>query len=146
MVKLGLVPINSQHGIAGRLANHAENWEKITKDRWVLDVIKGYQIEFLRSRYQTRRPHTPHYNIEQNKLLAEEVRDLLQKGAVSQVEEPENGEGFFYSNLFLVPKKDGGQRPVINLKALNQFVQTQHFKMEGIHTLKDILKPGDWLT
>ena len=34
---------------------------------------------------------------------------------------------------------------MINLKALNQFLQPQHFKMEGIHTLRDIVKPGDWL-
>jgi len=39
-----------------------------------------------------------------------------------------------------------GQRPVINLKTLNQFVNTEHFKMEGIHTVKDPLRPGDWLT
>ena len=31
----------------------------------------------------------------------------------------------------------------INLKRLNSFVQTEHFKMEGIHMLKDLLKPGD---
>ena len=34
---------------------------------------------------------------------------------------------------------------MINLKALNSFVQPQHFKMEGIHTLKDHVSPGDWL-
>ena len=51
----------------------------------------------------------------------------------------------FYSNLFLVPKKASGQRPVINLKSLNSFVQTQHFKMEGIHTLRELIEPGDWL-
>ncbi len=28
-------------------------------------------------------------------------------------------------------------RPVINLKALNQFVEVQHFKMEGMHNLRD---------
>lgn len=49
----------------------------------------------------------------------------------------------FLSTLFLVPKKDGGQRPVINLKNLNSFVEVPHFKMEGIHTLKGLLKKGD---
>ena len=49
------------------------------------------------------------------------------------------------SNIFLVHRKDGGQRPVINLKALIWLINTKHFKMEGIHTVKDLLKPGDWL-
>ena len=35
-------------------------------------------------------------------------------------------------------------RPVINLKRLNEWVITEHFKMEGIPTLKDILRSGDW--
>ena len=51
-------------------------------------------------------------------------------------------EEWFLSNIFLIYKKDGGQRPVINLKALNQFVNTEHFKMEGIHTVKDLLGQG----
>ena len=34
-----------------------------------------------------------------------------------------------------------GQRLVIHLKALNQFIQKQHFKMEGIHNLRT----RDWL-
>ena len=69
----------------------------------------------------------------------EEVRELLGKGAITEVHNPQGG---FYSNLFLVPKKDGGQRPVINLKALNSFIQTEHFKMD---TLRDLVNPEDWL-
>ena len=65
------------------------------------------------------------------------------KGAVVEVQLPL--EGGFYSTLFLVPKKDGSQRPVINLKALNEYVSAPHFKMEGIHTLKHLLRTGDWL-
>ena len=52
----------------------------------------------------------------------------------------------FLSTIFLVPKKDGGQRPVINLKCLNKFVYREHFKMEGIHILRDLLRAGDWMT
>jgi hypothetical protein len=58
---------------------------------------------------------------------------------------PHPSKDVFLSTLFLVPKKDGGQRPVINLKQLNGFVQAPHFKMEGIHTLKALLLPGDWM-
>ena len=65
---------------------------------------------------------------------------MLKKQAIQLLEHPV--EARFLSNIFLVPKKDGGQRPVINLKALNQFINTEHFKMEGIHTVKDLLKPG----
>jgi len=40
-----------------------------------------------------------------------------------------------------VPKKDGGNRPVINLKALNKFIMEEHCKMEGFHIVKDLVKP-----
>ena len=46
----------------------------------------------------------------------------------------------FVSNLFLFPKKGSGQIPVINLKLLNQFVKYEHFEMENIHMLRDLLK------
>ncbi len=35
---------------------------------------------------------------------------------------------------------------MINLKSLNEYVVPQHFKMEGIHTLQDLLRGGDWMT
>lgn len=51
----------------------------------------------------------------------------------------------FYSNVFLVPKKGGELRPVINLKNLNSFLPYEHFEMEGVHLLKDLMEEGDWL-
>ena len=52
----------------------------------------------------------------------------------------------FFSNLFLVPKKDEGMRAVFNLKHPNKFIPSHHFKMKGIHTLKDILRKDNWMT
>ena len=52
-----------------------------------------------------------------------------------------------YSNsLFLVAKRSGGKRPVINLRPLNRFIPNQRFRMESILLLKDILKPNSFLT
>ena len=48
------------------------------------------------------------------------------------------------SNLFLVRIRDRGYCPVINLKELNQNIPRQHFKMEGLHYLKFMLRQGDY--
>ena len=63
----------------------------------------------------------------------------------SRVPREQEAKGFI-SQLFLVSKKGGGKRPIINLKGLNTFVEKEHFKMESSHMIKDILKPGDWMT
>ena len=127
--------------LASRLIHYLQNWQVITQDRWVLNTIQGYQIDLISEPRQVSVPTPPHLSTEQLQLIREEVAEMVQKRAVEQIH-PSKG---FYSNLFLVPKKDGGQRPVINLKALNRFVQKHHFKMEGIHNLKDLLQPLDWL-
>ena len=46
-------------------------------------------------------------------------------------------------NLFLVSKRDKGNMPVKNLKYLNEFVPYQHFKMKGLHWLKNVSKKDD---
>ena len=83
-----------------------------------------------------------HSKAEEN-LLKEEIQSMITKSAIEET--TPKGHGFL-STVFPVPKKDGGQRPVINLKSLNRFVHTEHFKMEGIHILKDLLRAGDWMT
>ena len=67
---------------------------------------------------------------------------MMAKGTIQEASHRMKG---FVSNVFLVPKKEGGQRPVINLKKLNEYVCTEHFKMEGIHLLKDLLRNKDWM-
>ena len=53
--------------------------------------------------------------------LSEEVSVLLQRAAIEQVPTSSLGPGF-YSRLFLVPKKKGGMRPVIDLSILNTYL------------------------
>ena len=36
-------------------------------------------------------------------------------------------------------------RPIINLKKVNEFIPHHHFKMEGIHMLKDLLRQRDMM-
>ena len=130
--------------LAGRLAYFHQNWEVITKDPWLLQTVSGYKLDFVQPLYQNGSPRQLHFSNTEKSCLQEEIQNMLRKQAISESPRHQSEEGF-HSQLFLVPKKDGGQRPIINLKRLNAFVKTEHFKMEGIHMLKDLLKPGDWM-
>ena len=50
-----------------------------------------------------------------------------------------------YKLLFLARKKDGGDRPVIDLKKFNTLIPYDHFKMEGLHCLTFFLEQNDFL-
>ena len=83
---------------------------------------------------QGRKPRVPSFPAEQSAQLQEEVSSLVEKKAVTIVDS-HSPQAEFYSVLFLVPKKNRQMRPVINLKALNQWVDNPHFKIEGLTSL-----------
>jgi len=72
-------------------------------------------------------------------LIDLKIQQMLDKEAIHVVPPGEIHQGLV-SSIFLVPKKGSGQRPVVNLRTLNQFILYEHFKMEGIHMLKDLLR------
>ena len=117
-------------------------WRQITSDPWVLESIAGYHLEFESEPVQYCLPKAPPFNPMEIKLIDNEVIKLIDKGAVVPVlyEHKE-----FISNIFLVPKKTGDMRPVINLKPLNQFVEKIHFKMENIQMALNFISQGDYM-
>ncbi|MCS5551062.1 MAG: reverse transcriptase domain-containing protein, partial [Gammaproteobacteria bacterium] len=75
--------------------------------------------------------------------ILEEVKKLLGKGAIELVPPGQEGQGF-YSTFFIVPKKDGGLRPILNLKPLNVYMEKSHFKMETLRSIIQALHVGEW--
>lgn len=47
----------------------------------------------------------------------------------------------YISKIFLIPKSDGKYRFILNLKMLNKFVDTLHFKMEDYRTATKLMSP-----
>ena len=83
---------------------------------------------------------SPRRPLEQSRVLEREVQDLLAKDAI----EPTTKSGFF-SPMFVVPKKGGGWRPIINLRKLNAFLSVSHFKMESINSVRDVIQENDYM-
>ena len=103
----------------------------------------GYRIRFqdclpshrgLQSSFQLTPPNSP-----KALALRQEVEDMISKGALERVADPDPG---FYSHLFLVEKASGGWRPVIDLSLLNEFVRQTPFRMETASSVLLLGKRG----
>ena len=118
---------------------------------WLLPIIQnGFRLPFC-SPPPTRPlliPKNDTYAFSPgDKIQVDQViQDMLRKGAIEHVPMTDRATPGFTSSLFVVPKKDGGRRPVLNLKALNQYLPRRPFKMETLATISKMLAPGDYLT
>ena len=85
-----LHPLNKQTGfpLTGRLKYFTSTWEKITQDPWVLQVVQGYQIEFMKPPVQLVPARMPSLTPTLETVLDQEVQELLNKEAVHLVKQP----------------------------------------------------------
>ena len=141
---LGLLDCQAPDQVGGRVSWYVQNCEKIVQDPWVLSVVRtGYRIEWLSRPSQSAATLQSTFSQDMNLLVDTEVQEMLLKGAIEEVV-PVPGQ--YVSSIFSVSKKDGGSRPVINLKQLNHLVLYEHFQMEGLGTLLNSVAAGEFLT
>ncbi len=82
-------------------------------------------------------------NPEQALVLEQEVSSLLRKEAI-EVVPPLDRESGFYSRYFVVPKKDGGLRPILDLRLLNRSVSRLKFRMLTVKQVVSQIRSEDW--
>ena len=128
--------------VGARLTNFVQQWQNLLGDcRASRTLGNGVQLEWESLPPLTRTPisfstrNTP-------KDLQTAVDKLLSKGAIEPVFRPET-KGFF-SRLFLVPKKTGDLRPVIDLSRLNDHLVIPRFKMETQASVRASIKENEW--
>ena len=108
---------------AGWLCHFHGNLGVITKDHLVLETVTGYWIYFFQPTTKTTSSNST--RVKQYSFNKKSKNFKRKKVALVQLHPP--SEDNFHSTLFLVPKKDGGQRLVINLKALKACL---HYKLD----------------
>jgi hypothetical protein len=130
--------------VGGRLTQFLHHWEKFTTDVWVLSVIRGgLDLVFQERPLSSDSPIPMSQTSDKDKfrLLLEEIQSLLLKRVIEEIPLTQLTSGF-YSRLFLVPKKTGGMRPVIDLPILNSYLSVPHFKMETNRSIRACILPG----
>ncbi len=76
-------------------------------------------------------------------VLREEIAVLLAKDAIEPVPPAERRQGF-YSPYFIVPKKCGGLRPILDRRVLNRALHKLPFKMRTRRCIIKCIQPQDW--
>ncbi|KAI2661669.1 enzymatic polyprotein [Labeo rohita] len=133
-------------GCSGPLAVQAESWRAFAVHPWVLSTImRGYQLQFA--------VKPPVFNSvlmsaaegKSAQVLEEEIASLLRKRAI-RVVPPEDSHQGFYSRYFVIPKRGGGLRPILDLWILNKHLRKYKFKMPTFKTLSHFIREKDWFT
>ena len=127
-----------------RLKLFIDQWKLIMDDKWVLSTIiaNEYKLEFQSFPPLSGIRETV-VNANNWAILNLEIESLLQKAVIEPVPFPQRLP-CFYSTFFLFPKKLGDLPTVINFRPLNQYLKTQHFKMDTLKTVLNLVKKGDW--
>ena len=127
---------------AGNIKHCLQNWQEITSDPYILDIVKyGLKLDFLYSPPACK-PYEYGRNNDEKLVISEEIQKLLKKKVIqATIVEPED----FFSSVFTRPKKDGNKRMILNLKQLNEYVFSPHFKMDSIQTVINMIAPNVWM-
>ena len=111
-----------------------------------MDVIRnGYRLSFTNHPTALMGPYCDFYNghkPEEVPYIISEIEKLYHLGVVVPAE---SSMDQVLSPIFLTDKKDGSKRMILNLKRLNRYIEYQHFKMEGLNTVKDLITQGCYL-
>ena len=129
--------------VGGRLQAFAPAWAAITDDAFVLSVIRGgFSIHLATPLPEGAvRTHPPRMSPRTQRDIAAEVHALCVRGVVERTADHPR---LCLSPIFLVPKRSGKFRLILNLKRINQHIAPVHFRMETLSSILPLLRPGDW--
>ncbi len=112
--------------------------------RWLMRTIRlGYAIQFARRPPKFRGVRFTSVLSKDAPLLRAEVAVLLAKDAIEPVP-PAKMKSGFYSPYFIVPKKGGGLRPILDLRILNRALHKLPFRMLTQRRIFQCILPFDW--
>ncbi len=112
---------------------------------WLLRTFRlSYAIQFGRRPPKLRGIRFTSVLNKDAPVLRAEVAVLLAKDAIEPVP-PAKMKSGFYSPYFIVPKKGGGLRPILDLRVLNRALHKLPFRMLTQRHIFQCIRPFDWV-
>ncbi|KAA6365103.1 MAG: putative reverse transcriptase, partial [Streblomastix strix] len=134
-----------QDPVGGRLLKPIQAWEQIKAQDIILKGISADWISEESPQWLDCHKYIPPYK--QNHIQSSALETLILKELQENIIVEVNGNQLKWLNpIFAIPKKGkAGWRKIMDCKRLNSHLQCNHFKMEDIKTLRELIRPGDWI-
>ncbi|KAG1462143.1 hypothetical protein G6F46_009464 [Rhizopus delemar] len=132
-----------QDGIlpGGRLTHFYNYWTQITSHQCPLSIVKeGYKIQFA-SHPTPWKLKSSNINPADQQAVNEAVNKFLSAGIIEIM--PTQSEK--YLSKFFTIQESTKRRPILDCQRLNQHIQCEHFKMEGVPALRELIEKGDFM-
>lgn len=129
---------------AASISQHSVSWSEMNCSGYVLNIVKqGYRLEFIEEPAELYNK-TPQHRWADNefKTIQHEISISVKLGII-EVASPCPDQ--VLSPIFLVNKRDGSKRMILNLKRLNTYLAYKHFKMEHLNQARDLIKKDCYL-
>ncbi|XP_067302267.1 uncharacterized protein [Pseudorasbora parva] len=108
-------------------------------------ILQGYRLQIAMKHPRFSSVLFSHTEESTAHVLKEEISSHLNKGAIQVVPHNLINQGFF-SRYFLVTKKDGSLRPILDPRVLNKHLRKYRFIMLTLGSLARVMKRNDWFT
>ena len=102
LFKVGFKPVVAPLKHGGRIQAYIQNWQILTQDQWILDVVQGKKINWVSVPFQTKEPKVFRFSQEVSKAQDGEVLKMVEIGVIKPCQ---NKAPQFISTLFLRNKK-----------------------------------------
>ena len=97
---------------AGNISQYYDQWSEITKDKYLLGIVKnGYQLEFQSHPCKQCNRQPIKFNTKEENIIANLIDKFWNKGII-EISRHEPGE--VISHIFFRPKPDGSYRLLLN--------------------------------
>ena len=126
-----------------------QQWQSITRDKWVLRTVKkGLLLDLLSAPPLSREYFDSALSLQGQPVQLAACQATVDSFISKKIIEPVSSRSpGLCAAFFGVPKKDTDElRGCWDGRKLNDFVVYEHFKMEGLQTVRDLLQPGDFMT
>ena len=144
------VPAPHPEPVGGRLISFQKRWTSLPGSAWHQRTLQGIPLNFIDgTRPLDNTPFDSATRLQPGSPELEACRKTLQHyidiGAVEELSS-ETKDGL-WSSFFPVAKKNTNKmRGCLDLRKLNAHLEYEHFKMEGLHTVRDLLRRRDYMT